>query len=91
MLHSLNQFSTHSTLESHPVLFSVQGCSQVLLGHTRGINCCKASVRISVFSWAHSTLQLENVPTKLQPDQCSHKLIQQLNLFLGRFERFCVA
>lgn len=40
-----------------------------------------ASGLLSGCSRAHSTLQRENAPA----DQCPHRLIQELNLFLGRF------
>lgn len=46
---------TSSTLESHPVPLLLQGCSWVLLEHTGGINCFKASVRVSVW-WRQGTL-----------------------------------
>lgn len=40
---------TSSALDSHPVRLSLQGHSRVLLGHTGGINCFKAHVRVSVW------------------------------------------
>lgn len=36
-------------------------------------------------SWAHLTLQLENIPAELLLDQCPQKLIQLLDFVLGRF------
>lgn len=77
---------TSSALESHPVLLSLQGCSWALLGHTAGINCFKASVRVSVWR-QQSTLDpaARKRSCRAAVDQCPHKLIQQLNLFSGRF------
>lgn len=50
-----------------------------------------ASAFLSGSSRAHSTLHLENIPVELLLDQCPHKLIQQLNLLLGRFKTSCSA
>lgn len=37
----------HSSGESHPALLWWQGHSWMLLGHAGGINCSKASLRVS--------------------------------------------
>lgn len=73
LLHSLNKFSPRSALANYPALLSGQGCSQVLLGYTRGIDCFKASVRISVRSQRGT---LNAAAMKLLLDQGSHKLTQ---------------
>lgn len=45
---------TSSALESRPAPHSLQGCSQVLLGHTGGISCFKNSIRVSIW-WQQGT------------------------------------